>query len=85
MAYKQHFPFQQYDGEFRSRGALSIAEFVQWAGIRRWKFFDEVRRKRLFPKKIGTRTVVFWEEVERWARELPNSGPAMDGNAEEQE
>jgi hypothetical protein len=85
MAYHQHFPFQQYEGEFRSRGALSIPEFLRWAGIRRWKFFDEVRRKRLFPKKIGTRTVVFWEEAERWARELPNSGPAIDGTTADQE
>jgi hypothetical protein len=28
MAYHQHYPFQKYDGEFRSRGALSIAAEV---------------------------------------------------------
>jgi hypothetical protein len=85
MAYHQHYPFQKYDGEFRSRGALSIAEFLRWAGIRRSKLFDEVRHQRLFPKKIGRRTVVFWEEAERWARELPNSGQEMGGTPADQE
>ncbi len=85
MAIRTLFSFFPPDGEFRSRGAMNIPEFLRWANIRRWKFFDEVRRGRLHPKKIGTRTVVFWEEAERWARELPNSGPAMDGTATDQE
>jgi hypothetical protein len=78
-------PFLPPDSEFRNRGAMTIQEFLLWSKIKRWKFHDEVRRGHLHPKKIGTRTVVFWDEAERWARELPNSGPAMDETAADQE
>ena len=66
------------EGEFRNRGAMSIQEFIQWSKIKRWKFYDEVRRGCLHPKKIGTRTVIFWPEAERWAFELPESGQGTD-------
>jgi|GEM_PF-2920208 len=83
MAIHTLFPLLP-NGEFRNRGAMNIEEFLLWAKIKRWKFFDEVRRKRLFPKKVGTRTIIFWSEAERWSRELPNSGPATDATTSEQ-
>lgn len=59
-------------------GAMTIGEFLRWANIGRSKFYDEVRNKRLFPKKVGTRVVVPAYEAERWLRDLPNAGPSVN-------
>jgi len=60
------------------RGAMSVKEFIQWAGISRWLFYELVRRGLIHPKKISSRTVIFREEAERWARELPEAAPVKD-------
>jgi len=67
------------------RGAMSVDEFLQWAGISRWMFYQLVKRGLIHPKKIGTRTVVPVEEAERWLRELPESSPMADTTASEEE
>jgi hypothetical protein len=84
MAIHTHF-LSLPEGEFRNRGAMNIQEFLLWSKIKKWKFYDEVRQGRLHPKKIGTRTVVFWLEAERWACNLPESGQISDQTTSEQE
>ncbi len=56
-------------------GAMSVKEFIRWAGISRWMFYELVKRGQIHPKKIRSRTVIFREEAERFARELPESTP----------
>lgn len=72
------------DGWQSQRRAMSVEEFLEWAGISRWKFYDEVRRRRLHPKKIGTRTVLFWEEIARWSHELPDLSAGSDDTTSEE-
>ncbi len=57
--------------DFPGRRVMSVEEFLAWAGISRWKFYDIVKRQEIRPKKIGSRTVIPIEEAERWLRELP--------------
>lgn len=53
------------------RGAMSVEEFLQWAGISRWLFYRLVKQGAIRPRKIQSRTVVPVEEAERWLRDLP--------------
>lgn len=55
------------------QGVMSVRAFLRWSNICRSKFYDEVREGRLFPKKIGSRTVIPEEEAERWLRALPDA------------
>jgi hypothetical protein len=50
---------------------MTVEEFLPWAGISRFLFYQEVRRGRIHPKKCGGRTMVPVQEAERWLRELP--------------
>lgn len=58
-------------GDIPGRRVMSVEEFLAWAGISRWKFYDLVKHKQIRPRKIGSRTVIPIEEAERWLRELP--------------
>lgn len=71
--------------EPRLRGALSIKDFARLFKISSCKVYDEIRQGRLHAKKVGTRTVIFMEEAERWASELPAVGLASDDGAEKKE
>lgn len=71
--------------EPRLRGALSIKDFARLFKISSCKVYDEIRQGRLHAKKVGTRTVVFWEEAERWASELPTVDLASVAGADEKE
>ncbi len=53
------------------RGAMSVEEFLHWAGISRWLFYKLVKSGQIRPKKIQSRTVIPVEEAARWLRELP--------------
>lgn len=68
-------------GEISGRRILSVEEFLSWAGISRWKFYDLVKQKAIRPRKIGSRTVIPIEEAERWLSELPESGSDQDKSA----
>ena len=68
-------------GEFPGRRVMHVEEFLAWAGISRWKFYDLVKQKAIRPRKIGSRTVIPIEEAERWLRELPESGPDQGQSA----
>lgn len=55
-------------------GLMSVRAFLRWADISKSQFYKEVRNKRLFPKKVGSRTLVEREEAERWKSSLPVLG-----------
>lgn len=52
-------------------GAMSIDQFCQYACIGKTKVYAEVKSRRLQLRKIGSKTVVFRSEAERWLRALP--------------
>jgi len=67
--------------DFPGRRVMHVEEFLGWAGISRWKFYDLVKNKQIHPRKIGSRTVIPVEEAERWFRELPELGPDQSQSA----
>ncbi len=62
-----------------SPAVMSVPAFLQWAGISRFLFYQEVKRGRIRPKKCGSRTKVPQDEAERWLRDLPELDTASRG------
>jgi hypothetical protein len=52
-------------------GAMSFGEFCRWANIGKTKAYAEAKAGRLELRKIGTKTIVFRAEGERYLRSLP--------------
>lgn len=71
-------PLSRRDEGAHLSGLMSVRAFLRWADISKSQFYKEVRYKRLFPKKVGTRTLVTREEAERWKSSLPVLG--QDGS-----
>lgn len=65
------------------RGAMNVEEFLQWAGISRWLFYKLVKSGQIRPRKARRRTVIPFEEAERWLRELPELKQANSSLPEE--
>ena len=55
----------------QERGARSVAEFLQWAGIGKTQFYEEVKAGRLRIVKVGTKTLVPDESGRAWLASLP--------------
>lgn len=53
------------------RGAFSVRDFCQWAGIGRTAFYEELKTGRLAAKKFGKRTLIPIAEAHRWLDGLP--------------
>lgn len=53
------------------RGAFSVRDFCQWAGIGRTAFYEELKTGRLAAKKFGKRTLIPIAEANRWLEGLP--------------
>ncbi len=53
------------------RGAFSVSDFCQWAGIGRTAFYEELKTGRLAAKKFGKRTLIPIAEAHRWLEGLP--------------
>lgn len=53
------------------RGAISVREFCQWAGIGRTAFYEELKTGRLVARKFGKRTLIPIAEAHRWLEGLP--------------
>lgn len=51
--------------------ALSVKAFCRKANIGHDKFYDEVRKGRLRPRKLGARTLIPVSEAQRWLDSLP--------------
>lgn len=74
MAIYSFPPLPCRDDGAHLNGLMSVRAFLRWAGIGKSKFYKEVRNERLFPQKVGTRTLIAREEAERWKSNLPNLG-----------
>jgi excisionase family DNA binding protein len=51
--------------------AYSPAEAAEAAGVGRTLLFEEIRNQRLVARKVGRRTLIEVEELQRWIRSLP--------------
>jgi excisionase family DNA binding protein len=56
------------------RGAFSVRDFCQRAGIGRTAFYEELKYGRLEAKKFGKRTLIPISAAHRWLEELPVLG-----------
>jgi excisionase family DNA binding protein len=54
-------------------GALSIDQCCEYIGVRKTKLYAEVKSGRLELRKVGSKSVVFRSEAERWLRALPTA------------
>jgi predicted DNA-binding transcriptional regulator AlpA len=57
--------------DISGRGALAVREFCEHYGICRQTFYDEIRRGRLRPRKLGKKTVVLKADADAWSASLP--------------
>ena len=53
------------------RGNLSAKEFMEWGGIGRTKFYEEVNSGRITLRKIGSKSVVTMPDALAWLNALP--------------
>ena len=62
------------------RLALTIPEAAKAAGIGRSSLYEEIAKGRLQARKMGRRTIILIDELNRWLSTLPSndilSGPA---------
>ena len=55
----------------KPRGAMSICELVDWAGIGRTTAWKETREGRLRAVKIATRTIIRLDDAHQWLATRP--------------
>lgn len=60
----------------QERGAFSIPEFCQWAGIGRTLAFAEIKLGRFRVTKAGKRSLIRVEDATAWLDSLPKTGKA---------
>ena len=65
------------DGPLNQRGAFSVHEFCEWAGIGRTKAFEQIAAGRLRASKIGKRTLIRITDAEAWLESLPSTNAAQ--------
>jgi hypothetical protein len=54
-------------------GAMTVAQFCNWASIGRTKLYAEVKAGRIKLRKIGSKSVVLRSEGEAWLHALPTA------------
>jgi excisionase family DNA binding protein len=57
------------------RGAFSVSEFCDWAGIGRTKVYEEIEAQRLPVVKVGKRTLIRLYDAKAWLQSLPSPPP----------
>jgi hypothetical protein len=62
------------NSECKERNCLSLDEFCYRNRIGRTTAYKEIKEGRLFPKKVGRRTLISLEEEARWFASAPVSG-----------
>lgn len=53
-------------------GAMPFAHFLNWAGIRKSKAYDEAAKGRLRLIKVGRKTLVLRSDAEAWLSRYAN-------------
>jgi len=61
--------------------AFSILELCRSVGIGRTTAYEEIRSGRLKVIKVGKRTLITAEELQRWLESLPHFQPGSDGTS----
>jgi hypothetical protein len=61
------------DQSTTSGGAMSVAEFCQWASVGTTTAYAEAKTGRLEMRKIGSKTVIIRSDAEQWLRSLPTA------------
>lgn len=57
----------------KPRGAMTVNEFLVWARIGRTKFYQEVSNGSIVLKKVGTKSVITYDDAEAWLNALPEA------------
>lgn len=52
--------------EHLAKGAMPFYRFLEWAGIRKSKAYDEAAKGRLKLTKVGGKTLVLRSDAEAW-------------------
>jgi excisionase family DNA binding protein len=52
-------------------GAMTIREFCAWSGIGRTAIYKQAKLGRLKLSKVGSKTLVRWEDAQAWLNALP--------------
>jgi len=63
------------------RGAFSVPEFCDWAGIGRTKVYEEIEAQRLPVVKVGKRTLIRLYDAKEWLQRLPSPRPLPPSRA----
>ena len=60
------------------RGAMTIKEFCDWAGVGLTTAYKEIDAGRLIMRKLGRRSIIRKADAEAWLAELPvGKGPPV--------
>jgi excisionase family DNA binding protein len=54
-------------------GGFTVKEFCARYKISRTTFYEELNAKRLRAKKVGSKTIVLFDDARAWAKSLPNA------------
>lgn len=64
------------------RRALSIPEVCERSGAGRTRIYEEIRAGRLIANKIGSRTIIWSDNLAAWMSGLPRVHPSKVGTAD---
>jgi len=64
---------EQLADAYSRRGNLTVKEFLEWSGIGRTKFYQEVNEGRIKLRKIGAKSVVTMPDALAWLNALPEA------------
>jgi excisionase family DNA binding protein len=57
------------------RAAISVNEFCQACSLGRTMFYRLVKEGQIRVLKVGSRTLIPWQELGDWLERLPSPGP----------
>ena len=57
--------------------ALSVERAAEAAGVGRTLLFEQIRKGRIVARKVGRRTIITTEELERWLHSLPKRSTGL--------
>jgi hypothetical protein len=56
-----------------SGGAMTVAQFCNWASIGRTTLYAEIKLGRIRPRKVRGRTLILRCDAEKWLGSLPTA------------
>lgn len=61
-----------------TRGAMTMKDFCQWAGIGRTTAYEQVAAGKLTVRKVGRRSLVLFDDALRWLETLPTQDQQLE-------